>query len=96
MKKKGYIAKDCWFNEKHRRCYNCGEYNHKRRECLKSKQFGLGNFKLQTNRIKRNHRTDQIGTLLKSQVKAKMVAPERKELGVNPAVIEDTFTIYDY
>jgi hypothetical protein len=44
MKKRGYIAKDCWFKEKYKSCYNYRKYNAKRRECLKSKQFGLGNF----------------------------------------------------
>jgi hypothetical protein len=86
MKKRGHVAKDCWFEKKHWRCYNFGEYDHKRRECLKSKQFSLGNFNLQTNRIKRNYGTDQIETLPKSQVKASDCS-ETKEIGSQPGSV---------
>jgi hypothetical protein len=64
-KKRGHMVKNYWFQKKHQRCFNCGKYNHKRSECLKSRQFGAGNFNLQNNRIKRDHEINQIGNLPK-------------------------------
>jgi hypothetical protein len=38
-KKKGHLNKDCWFKNKHRRCFNCGDSKHKKKECPKLNQL---------------------------------------------------------
>jgi hypothetical protein len=50
-KKKGHIEKDCWFKNKQRRCFNCGNSNHKMNECLKLNQFGPKSTNMLNNRI---------------------------------------------
>jgi hypothetical protein len=60
---------------------------------LKLNQFGPRNPNLQNNRIAGSHGANHRGNPVKPQVKAKVFALGRNELGANLIVIEGTLTI---
>jgi hypothetical protein len=71
-KKKGHLEKDCWFKNKHKRCFNCGGSNHKKNECPKLNQFGSKNINMSNNEIGRDHGANTRNPP-KPQVNAKVV-----------------------
>jgi hypothetical protein len=60
-KKKGHLDKDCWFKNKCRRCFNCGNSNHKKDECPKLNQFGLENTNMSNNENREVNSPDRTG-----------------------------------
>jgi hypothetical protein len=76
-KKKGHMEKDCWFKNKHRRCFNCGDSNHKKKECPKLNQFGPENTNVSNNRMKGNHGANHRGNLPQPQENAKVLSMRR-------------------
>jgi hypothetical protein len=53
-KKKGHMEKDCWFKHKRRRCFHCGDSNHKKKECPKLNQFDLENTGMSNHKFEGN------------------------------------------
>jgi hypothetical protein len=54
-KKKGHMEKDCWFKYKHMRCFNCGNTDHKTKDCSKLNQFDLENTGMSNNEFEGNY-----------------------------------------
>jgi hypothetical protein len=86
---------DCWFRGTQRRCFNCEEPKHMRKECSKLRQFGRRNINSQNNKVEGNHGTNQRRNPPKPQVKAKFFALGWIKLGANPTIFVDTLAIHN-
>jgi hypothetical protein len=71
-KKKRHMDKDCWFKNKHRRCFNCGDSNNKKNKCPNLNQFGPRNTNMLNNIIEGNRGANHRGNLPAPQVNAKV------------------------